>query len=135
MILILLITSAVVNLLFIWYVYHLLKKLLFVSDGMGEFLDTLQNYSEHIERIYNMETYYGDETIEQLLEHSKEIVKELRAYEEIYTLLEDDQEEEEALFYTCAPRCNCRIYIDKRYKSSNKAVRWTNRPGLWWNGR
>ena len=99
MILTLLTISAVVNLLFIWYVYHLLKKLLFVSDGMEEFLDTLQNYSEHIERIYNMETYYGDETIERLLEHSKEIVKELRAYEEIYTLLEDDQEEEEAEEY------------------------------------
>jgi hypothetical protein len=99
MILTLLIISAVVNLLFIWYVYNLLKKLLFVSDNMGEFLDTLQNYSEHIERIYNMETYYGDETIKQLLEHSKEIVKELKAYEEIYTLLEDDQEEEEAEEY------------------------------------
>tara|TARA_R110002073_G_C9176810_1_gene555999 strand:+ start:333 stop:641 length:309 start_codon:yes stop_codon:yes gene_type:complete len=94
MILTLLIISAVINLFFIWYVYNLLKKLLFVSDNMEDFLDTLQNYSEHIERVYNMETYYGDETIDHLLEHSREIVKEIRAYEEIYTLLEEKQQEE-----------------------------------------
>ena len=94
MILTLLIISAVINLFFIWYVYNLLKKLLFVSDNMEDFLDTLQNYSEHIERVYNMETYYGDETIDHLLEHSREIVKEIRAYEEIYTLLEEEQQEE-----------------------------------------
>lgn len=99
MILTLLIISAVINLFFVWYVYSLLKKLLFVSDNMGDFLDILQNYSEHIERVYSMETYYGDETIDNLLEHSKEIVKEIRAYEEIYTLLEEEQQQEETEEY------------------------------------
>ena len=42
-----------------------------------------------------MENYYGDETIERLLEHSKEIVKEIKAYEEIYTLMDEDQGEPE----------------------------------------
>jgi len=94
MILILLITSTVINLFFVWYIYKLLKKLLFVSDNIGDFLDVLQNYSEHIESVYNMETYYGDETIDRLLEHSKEIVKEIKAYEEIYTLMDIDEEKE-----------------------------------------
>jgi hypothetical protein len=95
MILTLLIVSAVVNLFFIWYVYTLLKKLLFVSDNVADFLETLSDYSEYIETIYNMETYYGDETIERLLEYSKEIVQEIKAYEEIYTLVYDEEEEGE----------------------------------------
>ena len=95
MILTLLIVSAVVNLFFIWYIYTLLKKLLFVSDNIEDFLETLSSYSEYIETIYNMETYYGDETIERLLEYSKEIVKEIKAYEDIYTLVYDDEDEEE----------------------------------------
>ena len=57
MILTLLIISAVINLFFIWYVYNLLNKLLFVSDNIEDFLDTLQNYSEHVERVYNMEKH------------------------------------------------------------------------------
>jgi len=95
MILTLLIVSAVVNLFFIWYVYTLLKKLLFVSDNIEDFLEILRDYSEHIETIYNMETYYGDETIERLLEYSKEVVQEIKAYEEIYTLVYDDEDDEE----------------------------------------
>jgi len=91
MILTLLIISFAINLFFVWYVYNLLKKLLFVSDNIGDFLDDLQTYSEHVENVYNMETYYGDETINNLLEHSKEIVEEIKAYEEIYTLLEEEQ--------------------------------------------
>jgi len=91
----LLIISAVINLFFIWYVYALLKKLLFIADNMEDFLDALKDYSRHVEKIYNMETYYGDETIEQLLKHSKEIVQEIEAYEEIYTLMYDEKEFED----------------------------------------
>ena len=93
MILTLLIISVVINLFFVWYVYTLLKKLLFVSENIEDFLDTLQEYSNHIESVYSMETYYGDETIDRLLQHSKEVVKEIKAYEEIYTLMEDEQED------------------------------------------
>ena len=91
MILTLLIISTVINIFFVWYVYNLLKKLLFVSDNMEDFLDTLQNYSDHVESVYNMETYYGDETIDRLLQHSKEVVKEIKTYEEVYTLINDTQ--------------------------------------------
>lgn len=93
MILTLLIISALFNVFFVWYIYYLLKKLLFVSDNMGEFLEILKNYSEHIETVYNMETYYGDETIQHLLEYSRDIVKEIEAYEEIYDITHVDKEE------------------------------------------
>jgi len=95
MTLILLIISAAVNLFFIWYVYGLLKKLLFVSDNIEDFLGVLKDYSDYVETVYSMETYYGDETIERLLSYSKEIVEEIKTYEEIYTLMYDDDEEKD----------------------------------------
>jgi hypothetical protein len=58
---------------------------------MEDFLEILEEYSEHIELIYKMETYYGDETIEGLLKHSKEIIEEIKAYEEIYELMYDEE--------------------------------------------
>ena len=42
-----------------------------------------------------METYYGDETLERLLEHSRELVKEIEAYKEIYELTQEDIDETE----------------------------------------
>jgi hypothetical protein len=95
MTLILLIISVAINIFFIWYVYNLLKKLLFVSDNMEDFLGVLKDYSDHLETIYGMETYYGDETIEHLLKYSKEIVQEIEAYEEIYTLTHNKEEGQE----------------------------------------
>ena len=95
MTLILLIISVAINIFFIWYVYNLLKKLLFVSENIEDFLEILKDYSDHVETIYNMETYYGDETIEHLLTYSKEVVQEIKTYEEIYTLMYDRKEEQE----------------------------------------
>ena len=89
-----LILSAIINIFFIWYTYTMLKKLLFVSDNIGGFLDDLQEYSAHVESVYKMETYYGDEVIEHLLNHSRDLVKEITAYKEIYELTHEEQEEE-----------------------------------------
>ena len=83
--------SLLLNVFFIWYVYQVLKKLLFVSDNIGDLLITLENYSEHLENVYGLETYYGDQTLENLLEHSKEIVKEVQAYRDIYDITQEDE--------------------------------------------
>ena len=83
--------SIALNVLLIWYIRKLLEKLLFVSDNMEDFLEILRDYSDHLETVYNMETYYGDETIEHLLKYSKEVVQEIKAYEEIYTLVYDEE--------------------------------------------
>ena len=89
----------ILNVFFIWYVYTLLKKLLFVSENIGDFLEDLQNYADHIESVYSMETYYGDETIEMLLNHSRDLVKSISAYRDIYEITQADltldEEEEE----------------------------------------
>ena len=87
--------SIIINIFFIWYVYKLLKKLVFISDNIEDFLEILEDYSSHIESVYNMETYYGDATIEKLLEHSKEIVNEVKSYKDIYELIYDNEVEDE----------------------------------------
>jgi hypothetical protein len=87
--------SIIINIFFIWYVYKLLKKLVFISDNIEDFLEILEDYSSHIESVYNMETYYGDATIEKLLEHSKEVVNEVKGYKDIYELIYDNEVEDE----------------------------------------
>tara|TARA_R110002020_G_scaffold427201_1_gene636532 strand:- start:1260 stop:1577 length:318 start_codon:yes stop_codon:yes gene_type:complete len=91
---IILIISALLNIFFIWYVYQLLKKLLFVSENIGDLLETLESFAEHLETVYKLETYYGDQTLENLLEHSKGIVEEVRAYRDIYDITQNEDLEE-----------------------------------------
>jgi len=83
--------SLLLNAFFIWYIYQVLKKLLFVSENIGDLLETLEGFGEHLEGVYSLETYYGDQTLEKLLEHSKEIVKEVQAYRDIYDIIQEDE--------------------------------------------
>ena len=39
-----------------------------------------------------LEMYYGDTTLEALLEHSKEISEYIKEYEEIYSLVHKEEE-------------------------------------------
>ena len=50
MILACLVLSVLLNMFLVWYMYTLLKKLLFVSDNIGGFLEGLESFSEHLER-------------------------------------------------------------------------------------
>tara|TARA_R100000008_G_C3503405_1_gene124892 strand:- start:35 stop:397 length:363 start_codon:yes stop_codon:yes gene_type:complete len=81
----------------IWYIRKILSKLLFISENIGDFVVVIDNYASHLETVYNMETYYGDETIQGLIEHTKEIVAEAEEFESVYSLtteLEEYDEEE-----------------------------------------
>ena len=86
--------SALANIFLVWYLIKVLKKLYFVSNNINDLLHIISDYSTHLEKVYNMETYYGDQTLQMLLEHSKDIVKELETYEEIYSLTEEGIEED-----------------------------------------
>ena len=88
-----LIISLLFNVFFVWYVYQVLKKLLFVSENIGDLLTTLESFSEHLESVYKREAYYGDQTLENLLEHSKSIAEEIRAYRDIYDITHGEDEE------------------------------------------
>jgi len=86
--------SILLNIFSFWYIKAILKKLLFISENIGDLHEQLGNYTEHIESIYQMETFYGDETLQNLVLHSKEIVDMIRDYEDIYSLTQEEVEGE-----------------------------------------
>ena len=91
---IVLIISLAINILLLWYVKHMLKKLLFVSDNTGDLLQVMNEFSTHLEQVHGLETFYGDATLGSLIRHSKDVVAEIGKYEEIYSLTNDFEPEE-----------------------------------------
>ena len=90
-----LILSVGINVLLIWYVRKMLSKLLYVSDSIGDLLISAKNFSTHLDGLHEMETYYGDETLGALIRHSKQVVEDIREFEDIYTLTNDGLEQDE----------------------------------------
>ena len=79
----------------LWYISKTLKKLLFVSDNIGELIVSTNKYMEILEYIYSLEVYHGDETIEGLMEQTGILLSEMEKFEGIYSLTTSVEEAEE----------------------------------------
>ena len=89
---ILLLLSITMNIFFIVYLRWLLKKFAPISEGIGDMLSSMSGFSKHLESIYELETFYGDTTLKNLIRHSRQIVKDVEIYKDIYTLFHDDED-------------------------------------------
>ena len=73
----------------------MLQKLLFVSDNIGDLQGAVNNFSKHVGGVHELETFYGDETLGGLIQHSKQLTESIKEFEDIYSLTYDEEEEVE----------------------------------------
>ena len=90
----LLVVSVLINILLVWYIRKMLKELLFTSQNIGDLQISMNEFTTHLESIYEQEMFYGDSTLKGLIEHSKEVVKEIKDFEDIYSLTHGDLHED-----------------------------------------
>ena len=93
---IILILSLALNVLLIWYVRKVrVEYILYLGDNLEELAYMHSEFTDHIEEIYNMEMFYGDESLSKLLEHSKFVSERTKEYLDILRGLEFEEENEE----------------------------------------
>jgi hypothetical protein len=73
---------------------------LFVSENLTDLVDVIGTYRNHLEKIYGLEMFHGDETIQFLIRHTNSLLDILDDYRDIYQMtdpleISDSQEEEE----------------------------------------
>jgi uncharacterized membrane-anchored protein YhcB (DUF1043 family) len=68
------------SVVFYRYCKYLLKKLQQVTDNVDDLKQLLDVYSVHLQQTYQAPTFYGDATLEQLLKHTKEIIKDIEDF-------------------------------------------------------
>ena len=91
--------SVIGNLLALWYIRKLLAKVLFVSQNLTDLVDLLGTYRNHLQRLFQLEMYYGDETMQFLIKHTKSLLDVLEDYSDIYLMtepIEVGEEDEES---------------------------------------
>ena len=87
--------SVVLNLVFIWYIVQLLKRFLTFQEELDGFSETLEEYQNHIAIVHGLERFYGDETLGNLLRHSKALVEECQSFQRVLRQEEEEYAEEE----------------------------------------
>jgi len=79
----------------IYYNFFLIKKLKYISENLFQLLERVEEFSEHMEKVYNYPVFYGDSTLQTLLKHSKDTVEEIKDFADIFDAEEEEGEHDE----------------------------------------
>jgi len=69
-----LILSVSANVFFVWFSTTQSRKLSYVSQNLGDLVEIVMNYKEHLRKVYSLEMFYGDETLKMLMDHTNALV-------------------------------------------------------------
>lgn len=86
--------SVLLNIFLVWYVRNLLSQLYFVANNLSGLVDETISFRDHLSSVYELETFYGDETLTGLLVHVGQYSETLSDFEEIYALADEEEIEE-----------------------------------------
>ena len=87
--------SMAINLLLAFYVRWLLKTVSVINQDIESVTILLNNFSEHLAAVHELEMFYGDETLNSLMLHAKELTERLQEIDLILNEEKEFAEEEE----------------------------------------
>ena len=93
-----LVISLLINVVSIHYSITCARKLIVVANNLFSIKDEMEVFRGHVEAIHETEMYYGDTTLQGLIEHTKDMLAEIDKYEDIFTLIVEEENTEELEF-------------------------------------
>ena len=57
-----------------------------MGDNLSDLTEMVSAYRNHLKTVYEMEMFYGDETLKFLIQHTKSLHELLEDYEDIYKI-------------------------------------------------
>jgi hypothetical protein len=79
------------NCFLVWYVFNMLRLNVLVYESVRLIKERIVSYGNHLDKINSMETYYGDTTIQSMVDHTKQIVGNLDEFLQSMEAGEDEQ--------------------------------------------
>jgi len=80
--------SIVFNLGVFIYARAAVTRLLSVSEELGDLQAMINAFASHLKTVYELEAFYGDDTLKNLLHHAISFNEQLDTFEHIYSLTE-----------------------------------------------
>lgn len=90
-----LVGSLIFNGVMFWYLRQLTQRLTFIYNNIGDVSEIISNYRAHLKSVYQMEMFYGDETLQYLMDHTRSISTLLEDFEDQEFFLEEFESVEE----------------------------------------
>ena len=87
--------SVIANLVLVWFSIKCIKNISEIEEDIDEIMSKTDNFTEHLESVHEMEIFYGDETLQSIIDHSKQLVNDYIDLQSKYFDVEVITEEEE----------------------------------------
>ena len=65
--------SIIANLVIFRLAFWQSRELADISDGLGDLVEIIENYRNHLRDVYQLDSFYGDETLEGLMTHTNAV--------------------------------------------------------------
>tara|TARA_R100000234_G_scaffold117126_1_gene95121 strand:+ start:8596 stop:8880 length:285 start_codon:yes stop_codon:yes gene_type:complete len=69
----------------VWFNLFLIRKLLYFNENFDEVNLSIDSFSKHLEDLYELPAFYGDDNLEKLLQHSRELNRDLGEFKNKYS--------------------------------------------------
>ncbi len=90
--LILFLSLATNGVLFV-YSRNVAQRLLLISEEIDDMRSAVSSFAEHVKTVYEMEMFYGDQTLQALMDHARSFREYMEEFDFIYI---PDEEEADA---------------------------------------
>jgi len=95
--------STLINIFFVWFIIKNLNEMDDIREDLLYNLESIESFSDHLDQLHEMEAFYGDQTLQSLIDHSRRVINDIVDLQEKYYDVEagietydDDNEETEA---------------------------------------
>ena len=69
--------SCSVNLIALFYVRWLIKTITVINEDVEELTVIVSDFAAHTKSVYELEMFYGDQTLESLMNHASQLSEKL----------------------------------------------------------
>jgi len=87
----LLLLSLGINILLFVYSRNVAQKLVLISSEIDDMRAAAASFAEHVKAVYELEMFYGDQTLQALMDHARSF----REYMEEFDIIYIEQEEQD----------------------------------------
>ena len=86
--------TTLISIMMIWYVRKVLLKLYMLQEVHANAFERIDSFRDHVEKIHELEMFYGDETLQEMIQHSKELSEYLQGLSNSVVFSYEDEKEE-----------------------------------------
>ena len=89
--------SIATNFIAFYYIRVVLGKLFYVGDNLSDLTEMVTAHRNHLKSVYQMEMFYGDETLKFLIDHTRSLCDLLEDFEDVYSISQPTENTEEQI--------------------------------------